>query len=338
MKKIKYVNILTSSKHPLFLRQLDKQNAYENYIFFENSTENHVWDNIIVYEEISEKLDLRCYDGGLIFVSGEPSDSRYYGRKFLNQFDVVVATHPYIKHKNYIYSQTSINWHFGYSHELKRFAYDMASLKAMPLPQKSKIASVITSSKKMMPGHLKRLKLIEKLKSKFGDKIDFFGKGINPIDDKKDALIPYYFHICLENSVEKHYWSEKIADAFLGFCVPIYSGAPNIEEYFPHNSYIPIDIDNIDSVAETLTPIFSEPEKYYFEKLNDLENARKLVLEKYNFFPFLINIIETKSPMCDRMNDVVLLPNSEFLDAKLGILKLRLRRLFYKLYFLNIMR
>ena len=50
----------------------------------------------------------------------------------------------------------------------------------------------------------------------FKDKIDFFGFGIKDLKNKKDAIDPYLFSIAIENSKHDNYWTEKIADVFLG--------------------------------------------------------------------------------------------------------------------------
>ena len=50
------------------------------------------------------------------------------------------------------------------------------------------------------------------LKQHFGDAIDFYGRGHNFIPFKDDALMPYRFHICIENCQVNDLWTEKLAD------------------------------------------------------------------------------------------------------------------------------
>ena len=66
----------------------------------------------------------------------------------------------------------------------------------------------------------------------FKDKIDFFGFGIKDLKNKKDAIDPYLFSIAIENSKHDNYWTEKIADVFLGNTMPIYYGCNNIYDFF----------------------------------------------------------------------------------------------------------
>lgn len=53
-------------------------------------------------------------------------------------------------------------------------------------------------------------------------------------DSKIDTLRRYKFCVAIENSEDKHYVSEKIYDALVAGCVPIYFGAPNVLDYVPH--------------------------------------------------------------------------------------------------------
>ena len=55
---------------------------------------------------------------------------------------------------------------------------------------------------------------------------------------KIDALRPYKFCVAMENSEDDHYVSEKVYDALVAGCVPIYFGAPNILDYVPHRESI----------------------------------------------------------------------------------------------------
>ncbi|MSU54831.1 MAG: hypothetical protein EXS48_03320, partial [Candidatus Staskawiczbacteria bacterium] len=59
------------------------------------------------------------------------------------------------------------------------------------------------------------------------------------VTSKKDTYQKYKFAICYEN-VEGFtgYITEKIMDCFLGGCVPIYLGAPNIGEHIPENTFV----------------------------------------------------------------------------------------------------
>ena len=52
-------------------------------------------------------------------------------------------------------------------------------------------------------------------------------------------------YIALENSSHAHYWSEKLADTYLGWSFPFYWGCPNTSDYFPEQSLCQIDRDDL---------------------------------------------------------------------------------------------
>ena len=64
--------------------------------------------------------------------------------------------------------------------------------------------------------------------------------GFKSIEDKWAGLAPYKYSLAIENAVTPDYWSEKIADCFLTWTLPIYYGCLNLEDYFPKQSFIRI--------------------------------------------------------------------------------------------------
>ena len=185
------INILTPFPFVTFNRQKPVILEDEGFSFFENGSLEESWDMVVVYEGIKDIKKIKCKKGGLVFISGEPPFSQQYSTMFLNQFDHLITSHPKIRHVDNHLSQQALPWHFGLNYNAKKFTYNYDDLIKMPLPLKIKCISFITSNKRMMPGHKKRMIFLEALKYEFGDAIDIFGKGINPIDDKASALLPY---------------------------------------------------------------------------------------------------------------------------------------------------
>ena len=161
--------------------------------------------------------------------------------------------------------------------------------KHQPIPEKNKICSMIVSTKSFLPGHLKRFNFTKKLIDHFKNKIDFFGFGFNPIKNKKDAIDPYIYSIGIENSSYPNYWTEKIADIYLGYTAPIYYGCTNIKNYFSEESFIKLNIDNFDFSVHEIEKILNNPYSIDFEAIKE---DRKKVLEKYNFFKIISDCIK----------------------------------------------
>ena len=61
--------------------------------------------------------------------------------------------------------------------------------------KKTKLVSMVSSSKNITPGHNFRLDFIDKNKCHF----DLFGRGFNEIKNKEQGLKDYMFSICIEN-------------------------------------------------------------------------------------------------------------------------------------------
>jgi hypothetical protein len=180
-------------------------------------------------------------------------------------------------------SPPALPWHVERSYD---------DLVAMTPPAKDRPVSAISSTLAALPGHRARLRFLSRLDVA---ELDRFGRGIRPLADKWDGLAPYRWSLAIENTVTPHYWSEKLADCFLAWTVPIYAGCPNLEEYFPAESFVRIDLDDPDApriVAETAR---REPTA---EQREAVAEARRLVLEKWQLFPLLAGEIRRHEADC----------------------------------------
>ncbi|CAK7001081.1 MAG: hypothetical protein PARBB_00638 [Parabacteroides distasonis] len=275
----------------LFRKQLSPEWNSKGIRFFFNSKEERLWDAVVVYENINEPYALRCRKGGLFFISGEPPIVKVYSPSFIDLFDHVISAHD-LKHPDNHRDQQALPWYFGYDFQTKTSSYTYEQLEKMEVPDKTRKISFITSSRTFLPGHKKRLAWMGKIHELYGDRIDFYGKGICPVADKAKALAPYEFSICIENSYEYDYWTEKIADAILAYTVPIYCGCKNIDSYFPAEAMISLDIEDEQGSIELLRRVLDDSERIYQEKLPFLKEARNCLLFKYNLFPFVKSYID----------------------------------------------
>jgi hypothetical protein len=115
---------------------------------------------------------------------------------------------------------------------------------------KTKKVSIVCSNKNFLSGHIFRHECI----NRFSEKIDVFGNGYNPIDSKLTALKDYKFHIVVEN-VKKDFWfTEKLIDAFVTGCIPIYYGCPSIGNFFDINGILTFDsLEELEEILNSLT-------------------------------------------------------------------------------------
>jgi hypothetical protein len=190
-----------------------------------------------------------------------------------------------IDHPRVIFRQQALPWWVG--HNIRTTALNAKTydeLKGIDTIPKSKLISIITSSKTFTRGHADRLVFVQRLAQELGDTIDVFGID-KQVDDKWDAIAPYKYHIVIENAVVEDYWTEKLADAFLGLSLPIYHGAPNISKYFSPDSLVQIDITKPDEAIASIKQIIVSDR--YQETLGALRTAKELVLDQYQLFPML---------------------------------------------------
>jgi len=164
-------------------------------------------------------------------------------------------------------------------------------LAQTPLP-KTKVISTICSTKQMSHTvHAKRYEFVMALKQRMTD-LDVFGRGINPVDEKSQAMDDYRYHIAIENHIEPGHWTEKLADSFLAFCLPFYFGDPDYAKAFPKDSVIPINIYNLDE-AETIIRN-SIAQNAYEKRLPAIIEARRRVLTQHNIMIEIANIVKSR--------------------------------------------
>lgn len=236
----------------------------------------------VVYDDLPREETIEC--AKTILVTPEPPAHKRYDPNFTAQFDLVITSHRELSNPNKTYSHQGLPWHVGRLQSSGRnisFSKDYDELKAFWPIAKTKEISVIASDKAGTPGHRARRDFVEKLKSHFGNRIDFFGWGGLEIPDKWDAIAPYRYHIAIENSACPDYWTEKLSDAYLAGAFPIYHGCPNITDYFPKNSVAPIPL----SISAVESVLNEDPARSV-----DLKAARELVLDRYNLFAMLSNL------------------------------------------------
>ena len=294
-------------------RQLpDYNKILGNCKFFinENIKDCDYW---FVLDNLLEPEMSVCAPENTVLITGEPPEIKDYNPNFTEQFNTVITCHPDIKAKNLILYQQGIPWHIGYNRENETPVKYYQDLKK-ETPQKEKLISVITSDKSRIKGHKKRYEFVMKLKEHFGEKLDLYGRGINPVSDKYDAIAPYKYHIAIENCSINDYWTEKLADSFLGNAYPIYYGCKNLEKYFPPESYSIIDIDDFDKSVAMIENVINQN---LYEKNNQyLIEAKNLVLDKYNVFNLIYEYILNDKKTYSKKKKITLYPEFYPVDRR----------------------
>ncbi|MER9392458.1 glycosyltransferase family 10 [Mesorhizobium sp. M0592] len=85
---------------------------------------------------------------------------------------------------------------------------------------------------------------------------------------KIETIARHKFCLAMENSTEADYVTEKIYDAFMAGTVPIYLGAPNVDEFVPEHSFIDASaFASASDLAAYLQHLIATPKDYeaYFD-------------------------------------------------------------------------
>lgn len=149
-------------------------------------------------------------------------------------------------------------------------------VKNPKMHNKTKLLSMISSTKCMCQGHVTRLEWVDKLRHR----LDLYGYGFNSIADKGMALNDYCFSVAIENARYKTYYTEKLLDCFATGTIPVYLGAPNIGDHFDADGIIP------------LVKGFEVSKKLYRSKLEHVRNnfeavKKNMVLEDFIWTHYL---------------------------------------------------
>lgn len=203
---------------------------------------------------------------------------------FIGQFSKIYTCHDILN--NNVFSQPPfLGWMINANHGPSLFqetTRDINWLRKLDFLDKPKNLSVICSSKIQTLDHYVRFKFVTKLKKHFGEALDWYGNGVRSVAKKWDAIAPYKYHIVLENQSRVNVITEKIYDSYLGLSYPIYWGAPNLDEYFPTDSFAKINAYDLNGSIDTIERIIESG--YFISKRDVLVSCKNRVLENLNPF------------------------------------------------------
>lgn len=264
------------------------------HFIFDRDCRDYDW--LVVYDDLPStsgerftrwEEPLACPRSRTLLITTEPSTIKVYGRGFMRQFGwILTSQEPWaIAHPGAIYSQAGLIWFYDGQ-------YDDV-LSNPPASKSATISTVCSSKQQKHTLHHARYEFTQKLKSTLPE-LEIFGHGVRFIQSKNEALDPYRYHVAIENHIYAHHWTEKLADCYLGMCLPFYHGCPNAAEYFPEESFIPINIHKFEESAERIAKAIRDNE--YDRRLPALREARRLLLARYSTFQQLARLIEERTP------------------------------------------
>ncbi len=272
------VKLVRYFDYPDLKRQTPKNSmTWGEFTFTEENIEE--CDYLVILDHPKTDFSIKVPKNNVIHICLEPPNEHSLYRQYGNKNNSLIINQTKTKSNNLLL-HGALPWHINKS-------YDFLKQNSFTDAQKNNTIVWVTSNQNASKGHLQRMNFLNRIKEL--DFINLYGRGIKEIDDKWDVLHQSKYAIAYENFVNKWYWTEKITDCFLSLTMPIYVGCTKISDFFPKESYI--QIDPKDKYIETF---FKELVKsnHYKKNFDALITSKELVLEQYQLFPYLENIIK----------------------------------------------
>lgn len=262
--------------------------------------------------------DSECVVPGnqVIFLSAEASwrSDKYLtveSRRFFRQFAEVHSCHP-VPHKRATLAPPFLPWMVNANHEtiFSPHERDIKFFEGLSHFVKDRPLSMFCSNQTWTPSHQLRFRFAEYLKSYFGDDLDWFGNGVNPIDEKWEGLAPYQRTIVLENRSTAGIFTEKIFDPFLTLTQAHYWGAPDISQHLPIGPSLEISPSLFRESAEKIKKALKKD--LTSGELEALYSGKAAVLEELHFLKRMAKIASQNTFQNKKASKVSLKARSSF--------------------------
>lgn len=288
--KIKFTCSWTNDKS-LYSRILSNYGTDPS--FYDILTFNDDYDYLVIINDIQDKSKIKNYDKTIGLVM-EPS--WHHWNKDLYKLCKVVMFHDKLLY-NY---DNVIEWtNCGFMHDIishEMFCDTLPDNMNFKNTFKSKLISFICGEKNDSKDGYKLRKQLSDYFDTNNKTVDIYGKNFipdiskniyGPLLLKYNGLINYKFSICIENSYEKGYITEKLYDCFMCDTVPIYCGAPNVLDIFTKNNLI--QVNNFDECISVIDKINNgEISHNQF----DTKSAKLKYINELNLIKQVLNTID----------------------------------------------
>lgn len=155
------------------------------------------------------------------------------------------------------------------------FLHSKDKYKELAQKEKQFEVSFLCGVKNQIEGQQLRQKVFQK-----ENEINISKKWFYTVDGPKDICFENsMFHIAVENSQNRNYFTEKIVDCFLTKTIPIYWGCPNIDTFFHGEGIITFkDENDLVGILNSL-----EQEDYHIRK-KFIESNYELAIQWAEYF------------------------------------------------------
>ncbi|WP_017302417.1 glycosyltransferase family 10 domain-containing protein [Nodosilinea nodulosa] len=165
-------------------------------------------------------------------------------------------------------------------------------LNEAPPPEKHGPCSWITSGINRTESHRQRLAFLQQLQES-GVPVEVYGRDLPPgtrtageLSNKWSGMAPYTYNLAIENFAGNDWYaSEKLWDALLAWCMPIYYGGGAADKLLPSGSFLrlpSLDEKGIEYIRE----VTASPDAWV-EAKDAIAEARQVILHKLNLMNWL---------------------------------------------------
>ena len=179
-------------------------------------------------------------------------------------------------------------------------ANSFRELNEMPPPEKVAPCSWITSGINRTANHRQRLDFLQSLQASeikfdlYGRDLPEWAKKTGELGNKWYGMAPYYYNLAIENYAENNWYvSEKLWDALLAWCLPIYYGGPAADKLLPPGSFLRLPSLDEKGIAY-IQEVTATPDAWYAAK-DAIAEARQIILHKLNLLNWLSEFVSNFS-------------------------------------------
>lgn len=170
-------------------------------------------------------------------------------------------------------------------------------LNEMGAPEKTRSCCWITSGIARTANHRQRLAFLRMLRDSdlefdvYGRDLPDWVNGYGKVGNKWNAMAPYYYNLAIENYAGNDWYvSEKLWDALLAWCLPIYYGGSAADKLLPPGSFLRLPSEDEKGLAY-IQEVTATPDAWH-EALDAIAEARQIILHELNLLNFLSKVVE----------------------------------------------
>ena len=169
-------------------------------------------------------------------------------------------------------------------------------LADLPPPAKVKPCSWITSGVSRTANHQQRLSFLRSVQAApvdcdiYGLNLPLWVKSQGELKNKWHGMAPYYYNLAIENFTSNDWYvSEKLWDALLAWCLPIYYGGSAADKLLPKESFLRLPSPDAQGLAY-IKEVTANPDLWQ-ERKEAIAEARQIILHKLNLMSWLHQFI-----------------------------------------------